>query len=115
MRGRADLHGRFRVDQVLQAGLQHPAEHVRVGEVGVGEDFADQGRQGRLVLGHRGIHFFASWRKQLGIPRWPVIVYDDEDPAGSDTEMMDSAPAPSTKLDTAQCQISAPRRAGVRR
>lgn len=95
MRGRADLHGRFRVDQVLQAGLQHPAEHVRVGEVGVGEDFADQGRQGRLVLGHRGIHFFASWRKQLGIPRWPVIVYDDEDPAGSDTEMMDSAPAPA--------------------
>ncbi|MFV4914652.1 hypothetical protein PFZ49_14240, partial [Microbacterium lacticum] len=35
-------------------------------------------------------HFFASWRKQLGIPRWPVIVYDDEDPAGSDTTLWDS-------------------------
>lgn len=47
MRAGADLHGRFRVDQVLQAGLRHPPEHVGVGQVGVGEDFNDQGPQGR--------------------------------------------------------------------
>lgn len=53
--GGADLRGRLRVDEVLQASLQHPPEHILVREVGVGEDFTDQGRKGRLVLGHRGI------------------------------------------------------------
>ncbi|WP_336627496.1 MULTISPECIES: ImmA/IrrE family metallo-endopeptidase, partial [unclassified Microbacterium] len=32
----------------------------------------------------------ASWRKQLVIPRWPFTVYDDENPAGIDTTLLDS-------------------------
>lgn len=35
VRGGADLRRCFRVDQVLQAGLQHPAEHVRVSDAGI--------------------------------------------------------------------------------
>ncbi|CDK01732.1 hypothetical protein MIC448_820029 [Microbacterium sp. C448] len=90
MRARADLHGRFRVDQILQPGLQHPAEHIGMGEVGIVEDFADQGRQGRLVVGHRGISALLlagnNWSPHGG----PSVVYNDENPAGSDTTLWDS-------------------------
>ncbi|WP_206693312.1 hypothetical protein, partial [Microbacterium paulum] len=36
------------------------------------------------------ITLLASWRKQLVIPRWPFTVYDDENPAGIDTTLLDS-------------------------
>lgn len=40
VRGSADLDRRFGVDQVLQAGLEHPPEHVRVSELRVRADSA---------------------------------------------------------------------------
>ncbi|MDM4763916.1 transposase family protein, partial [Galbitalea sp. SE-J8] len=64
------------------------------GKVGVSEDFADQGRQGRLVLGHRGISSLLlagnNWSSHGG----PSNVNDDEDPAGSDTTLWDSPQVP---------------------
>jgi hypothetical protein len=69
VRGGADLHRGFRVDQILQPGLQHPTEHVRVGQLRVGENFCDQGRQGRLVVGHRGISSLLLGGNRLVIPR----------------------------------------------
>ena len=50
----ADLHGCFRVDQVLHPGLQQAAEQLVACRVGIIQEFLDQGRQGRLVVGHRG-------------------------------------------------------------
>ncbi len=40
----ADLGGCFGIDQVLESGLEHAPEDVGMGQVGIGEDFADQGR-----------------------------------------------------------------------
>ena len=30
-------------------------EHVRMGKIGIGQNFTDRHRQGKLVVGHRGI------------------------------------------------------------
>lgn len=51
----ADLGGGLGVDQVLQAGLEESPEQFFVCEGGIGEEFLLQARQGRLVVGHRGV------------------------------------------------------------
>ena len=51
----ADLGASLGVDQVLQAGLQQAPKQFLVRERGIIEEFLQQARQGRLVVGHRGV------------------------------------------------------------
>ena len=47
VRASADLDGGFSIDEILKAGLEQAAEDIVVSKVRVGEDFRNQGRQGR--------------------------------------------------------------------
>lgn len=60
-------------------------------KIRVGEDFRDQGRQGRLVMGHRGITFLLLAGNNWDSHDDPSYVNDDEATTGSDTTLWDAS------------------------
>ena len=67
------------------------------------------GSSGQTGSGSSWDHSSCLLAETAGLPRWPINVYDDEDPAGSDTTLWDS-PGSSPPAATGPRRAALPRR-----